>query len=370
MEVETLKKRCLRIKKLLEDYVAEVSTTLSRSDLTNLSPQQAADKEYSIEWFRKHNEIVAFYLETALIWLKDGHTTYQRTLPHPISRKCFLFESGTKISDKLNTIEAMLELYGVELSDPEEYPPSSDTESATRKRKASEDSGIGLNGPRKKRRPTPLVLDKSDLFSVENAVIETNGRPRRERHVKFADESLVEYLEDEEADPTSPGNPNNDDEEYQGDTEDEDQTTNKQHVIDSPRSLRPRAATSPASASSLASANSPASLNSPTSPNIAKSPRTRPPRLEPAKSRPGRKGKCKASPKTLTTPTQTPSGLTWLGHGRPAHMPSIPCPGGLNPVVWDAMSYRSQKTRLEGLRLLAEMPSEESEWETSDDEDD
>ena len=60
--------------------------------------------------------------------------------------------------------------------------------------------------------------------------------------------------------------------------------------------------------------------------------------------------------------------IRYNGRGRPASMPHLPCPEGINPRVWYAISYRCQQQRMEGLTQLAEMESEDSDWPTTTDD--
>jgi hypothetical protein len=276
-----------------------------------------------------------------------------------------LFLGGTPINDKLNIIEDMFIMYGVKEMESEKSreptaeaaPPAGDP--ATRKRMRSEDSGIGLEEQRKRRRVSTPSPGRGPQLRALNAVADTEGRPKGARHVQFAHADLVDVLNDDDA--------------YEADTDEDDARSNASptqtdtlEMPDSARSTRSNdtASTRPTYPAPIVDASTTTTKRRPGRPRKVDSNKSSSPRNR--KGEVKAKGTVKASPRTPIF--EAPRVPCYNGRGRPAHMPFLPYPEGIDEIVWMSQSYRAQKDRLAGLKLLAEMETESSEWENSSDE--
>jgi hypothetical protein len=318
---------------------------------------------------------VAIYLNVALFWLERGQVTYGRRLGRPRIRPSkidppLFYEEGTPIVQGLAMIETMLEIYGLPAKQP---PLAIASVEGTKKRARSHDSAIALESPLKRSRiegsevegESALipVVEREDSYQDpledtddEDEIPLARRRTRRdeapiedEEPVPLGDELKTRQATDDE------------DAEYQGDTDE-----------NGSEDFNPRARSlAPISLQALtADGDTP-----PPSPKR----RGRPPKSTSKGAASSTHSVIKKLKERTRRAMREPSpheGPVWppllynYGRSRPANMPHLPCPEGINPRVWYGMSYRCQKQRMEGLELLAEMPSESSDWPTTTDEED
>lgn len=259
-------------------------------------------------------------------------------------------------------------MYGLPATEP---PPSIASVEVAKKRARSQDSAIALDSPRKRSRSEepeveevsaliPVAIreedvpdvdtDEEDDIPLKNRIRRVKAPIEEEEPVVLSDELEIRQASDDE------------DAEYEGDTDE-----------NASEEFKPRARSlAPTSLHALAANED----GPPPSPKRRGRPPNSTSRL-PASSTHSVIKKLKEKTRRAMREPSPHNGPAWppllynYGRPRPVSMPHLPCPEGINERIWYGMSYKCQKQRMKGLELLADMPTESSDWPTTtDDEDD
>lgn len=328
------------------------------------------------------------YLKPAIVLAACGFTEYQQSLIRPtpfikwLPEPVYFFREGDSIQTVVDRIDTYLDFMDAPIIEDEPESPEIPLAliSKLRKHARSQDSAIAIDSADTIQGTDVPEIPRgaSNVTKQEFTLSPPPKGKRKQREASFLDEAidLTEEPTPKRArrTPTQPTFANKEDgSDLSSDPLSIRNAHDEEEVIeaDSDKYV-PR--NTPTSFQALAAADA----------NVPPTPKRR--------GRPPKNGKAKQQRKTYSThsalknfknknnkqPRQaTPakddeeeSPITYNGRERPADMPHVPCPEGINPRIWYCMSYRCQMDRLDGLKALAEQESEPSDWDTSTDEDD